>query len=230
MTFPADQEPFSRSRFVFDLDGTLVDTAPDILGLLAAVLRENGYPTPALSRDIIGPPLEDIVHGVCPDAPEEELHRLIGIYRGRYAACDYAQSTVFPGIIPLLERLRDLGGRLYVATNKPEAISRRLLAIKGLNLFDDIVSADSLPGTPLSKRDMLRLLMDRHGFAPAEGVMCGDSVLDLRGAREAGLFSVAALYGYGKPEALLLERPDRLADDPAWTTLRPLPLSPRFDS
>ena len=55
-------------------------------------------------------------------------------------------------------------------------------------------------------------------------------MLDLRGAREAGLFSVAALYGYGKPEALLLERPDRLADDPAWTTLRPLPLSPRFDS
>ena len=230
MTFSADQEPFSRSRFVFDLDGTLVDTAPDILNLLAAVLRENGHPAPPLSRGIIGPPLEDIVRGVCPDAPEEELRRLIGIYRARYAACDYAGSDVFPGIVPLLERLRSLGGRLYVATNKPESVSRRLLAIKKLGPFDDIVSADSVPETTLSKRDMLRLLMDRHGFAPAEGVMCGDSVLDLRGAREAGLLCVAALYGYGQPEALLRERPDFAAGDPAWAALRPLLPSARLDS
>lgn len=230
MTFSTVAEPFRRSRFVFDLDGTLVDTAPDILDLLGGVLRENGHPVPPLSRSLIGPPLEDIVRGVCPGAPEEELRRLIGLYRGRYAACEYAGSVVFPGMAPLLERLRGLGGRLYVATNKPEAISRRLLALKGLDAFDDIVSADSVPGATLSKRDMLRLLMDRHGFAPAEGVMCGDSVFDLRGAREAGLLSVAALYGYGNPAALLREGPDCLTDDAAWATLRPLPLTSRLDS
>lgn len=220
MTLPADPRLPSRSHFVFDLDGTLVDTAPDILALLSGVLHENGYPHPPLSRGLIGPPLEDMVRGICPGLGEEERRRLVLVYRRRYRECDYALSAVFPGLVPLLERLRAAGGRLYVATNKPEAVSRRLLGIKGLG-FDDIVSADSVPGKRLSKEDMLRLLMERHGFGPERGVMTGDSALDVEGARKAGLLGVAALYGYGRAEALLGAEPDFIVDDAGWRTLRP---------
>lgn len=226
MTFLAAPRLSSRSHFVFDLDGTLVDTAPDILDLLSGVLHENGYSHPLLSRGLIGPPLEDMVRGICPSLPKEERRRLILIYRERYRECDYGRSALFPGVADLLGRLRSGGVRLYVATNKPEAVSRRLLGIKGLS-FDDIVSADSEAGKRLSKEDMLRLLMARHGFGPKQGVMTGDSALDVQGARKAGLLGVAALYGYGPADALLGAGPDFIVDDAGWRTLRP---RQRYDS
>ena len=117
----------------FDLDGTLVDSAPDILRLLAGVLREEGLGTPEPDKRRIGPPLEDIILGLCPGLSPERLDRVVRVYRGRYRACPFDGSPAFAGIPPLFERLAARGCRLFVATNKPEDVTRRLLETRGLS-------------------------------------------------------------------------------------------------
>ena len=89
----------------FDLDGTLVDSAPDILRLLGGVLREEGLAVPELDKGRIGPLLEDIIRGICPDLAPADLERIVSIYRARYRACPFDKSPAFPGIPPLFERL-----------------------------------------------------------------------------------------------------------------------------
>ncbi|MFQ8737859.1 MAG: HAD family hydrolase, partial [Bilophila wadsworthia] len=136
----------------FDLDGTLVDSAPDILRLLGGVLREEGLAVPELDKGRIGPLLEDIIRGICPDLAPADLERIVRIYRARYRACPFDESPAFPGIPPLFERLSGRGCRLFVATNKPEDVTRRLLDVRGLLPFlAGFACSDSLPGRRLSR-------------------------------------------------------------------------------
>lgn len=101
-----------------------------------------------------------------------------GIYRARYRACPFDESPAFPGIPPLFERLSGRGCRLFVATNKPEDVTRRLLDVRGLLPFlAGFACSDSLPGRRLSKAGMLALLMERHGVEPGTAIMVGDSAL-----------------------------------------------------
>ena len=157
----------------FDLDGTLVDSAPDILRLLGGVPRAEGPALPQLANGRIG---------------------------------------------PLFERLSGRGCRLFVATNKPEDVTRRLLDVRGLLPFlAGFACSDSLPVRRLSKAGMLALLMERHGVEPGTAIMVGDSALDMRGGQEAGMATAAALYGYGRRGALLETGPDFVIEDAAWT-------------
>ena len=229
----------------FDLDGTLVDSAPDILRLLGGVLREEGLAVPELDKgppvrcgerqsrldridaarsetgrqaQASGPLLEDIIRGICPDLAPADLERIVRIYRARYRACPFDESPAFPGIPPLFERLSGRGCRLFVATNKPEDVTRRLLDVRGLLPFlAGFACSDSLPGRRLSKAGMLALLMERHGVELGTAIMVGDSALDMRGGQEAGMATAAALYGYGRRGALLETGPDFVIEDAAWT-------------
>ena len=189
----------------FDLDGTLVDSAPDILRLLGGVLREEGLAVPELDKGRIGPLLEDIIRGICPDLAPADLERIVRIYRARYRACPFDESPAFPGIPPLFERLSGRGCRLFVATNKPEDVTRRLLDVRGLLPFlAGFACSDSLPGRRLSKAGMLALLMERHGVEPETAIMVGDSALDMRGGGHGhgcGLVRVWAARGAARNRA-----------------------------
>ena len=112
---------FPFSTILFDLDGTLVDSAPDVLEAIAAVLRDAGDPVPRMELSIIGPPLEGIFREVCPDADEAKIARHVAAFRDLYFGGTFTQSTPYPGIFALLERLRAKDCRLFVATHKPEA-------------------------------------------------------------------------------------------------------------
>ena len=211
------------STVLFDLDGTLADSAPDILDAIASVLRAAGDPVPHMELSIIGPPLEGIFRKVCPDASDTKLARHVAAFCDLYFGGTFPKSRPYPGIVPLLERLRADGRRLFVATHKPEAAAFRMLELKGLlPFFDGVTCNDSLPGRQLSKKEIIRLLMDRHDLAPASMVMIGDTPLDIRGGNEQGIATIAALYGYGDNAKVLAERPRYVTDDPEWKTLRTL--------
>ena len=191
----------------FDLDGTLVDSAPDILRLLGGVLREEGLAVPELDKGRIGPLLEDIIRGICPDLAPADLERIVRIYRARYRACPFDESPAFPGIPPLFERLSGRGCRLFVATNKPEDVTRRLLDVRGLLPFlAGFACSDSLPGRRLSKAGMLALLMERHGVEPGTAIMVGDSALDMRGGQEAGMAGAGRCSKPGLISSLRMRR------------------------
>ena len=120
---------FPFSTILFDLDGTLVDSAPDVLEAIAAVLRDAGDPVPRMELSIIGPPLEGIFREVCPDADETKIARHVAAFRDLYFGGTFPQSTPYPGIFALLERLRAKGCRLFVATHKPEAAAQRISSV-----------------------------------------------------------------------------------------------------
>ena len=86
--------------------------------------------------------------------------------------------------------------------------------------MEGVGCTDSLPDRQLCKKDIIRLLMERHALDPASMVMVGDTALDIRGGNEQGIATIAALYGYGDKAKLLAERPRYLTDDPEWRTLR----------
>ena len=175
---------FPFSTILFDLDGTLVDSAPDVLEAIAAVLRDAGDPVPWMELSIIGPPLEGIFREVCPDADETKIARHVAAFRDLYFGGTFPQSTPYPGIFALLERLRAKGCRLFVATHKPEAAAQRMLTLKGFMPFlEGVGCTDSLPDRQLCKKDIIRLLMERHALDPASMVMVGDTALDIRGGK-----------------------------------------------
>ena len=208
----------------FDLDGTLTDSAADILCLLNAVLTEEVVQCSPVERKHIGPPLEDIIRTLCPNFSSEQVTRIVQIYRPRYRQCPFAQSPLYPGILPLFTQLKAQGARLYVATNKPVDVTTRLLGLRGLLPFlTDIVCSNSSPERRLSKAEMLVLLMERHEILPEQGIMAGDSILDMQGAQTVGMATLAVLYGYGAREALLAAQPDFIVDDPDWTSIRRTP-------
>lgn len=210
------------SAFIFDFDGTLIDTAPDIIGVLNAVLKDRGYPLLAMDRTLIGPPLEDIIAGALPPLSPQEQASVKTEYRARYREHHYGSSRIFSGIVPLLHRLREKNIPAFVATNKPEAVSRRFLALKNIDgFFKDVISRDSLPGKALSKAEMLEQLAYRYGLDLANCLMIGDSVFDMQGGRLAGLKTAAIMYGYGKHEDLLAEHPDFIVADEGWSDIRP---------
>ena len=205
------------SAVFFDLDGTLVDSAPDILHLIRQVLMDAGLDVPSMDFHLIGPPLEEIFEAVAPSVSPEFRAELVLAYRALYRVDDYARSRVFSGIPGLLRSLREQGVPAFVATNKPEKVTRRLLERKGLlPLFTDVASRDSVAGRSLSKREMLDMLMARHGLSASSALMVGDSRLDISGGREAGARTAAALYGYGRTEVLLEEKPDFVVEDEGW--------------
>lgn len=208
------------SAVFFDLDGTLVDSAPDILHLLRQVLMDAGLDVPPMDFHLIGPPLEEIFEIVAPSVSPEFRAELVLAYRALYRVDDYARSRVFSGIPGLLRSLREQGVPAFVATNKPEKVTRRLLDRKGLlPLFTDVASRDSVEGRSLSKREMLDMLMARHGLSASSALMVGDSRLDISGGREAGARTAAALYGYGRKDVLLGEKPDFVVEDEGWENM-----------
>jgi phosphoglycolate phosphatase len=194
---------------VFDLDGTLLDTAPDILEELERALAAVGVGgAPRFVRADIGPPIADMVERAGVALSELERQRVVATFRERYDVSSYPATRPFDGALQCVEALRRRGVVLAVATNKPATPTRRLLERWFPGAFADCVCVDSLPDRRLTKEQMLRELARRLRLEPAAAVMVGDAASDLRAGRALGWRTVAAIYGYGDPASLRAEAPD----------------------
>lgn len=185
-----------------DLDGTLVDTAPDLIGVLNAMLAEEGLPPRpvAAARHLVGHGARRLLeHGyeeaglsvsVAPDDPR--MDRFVALYRDRIAD----ESRPFPGVIQTLDDLAHRGARLVVCTNKRTDLSVALLSELGLaDRFAAIVGPDAVSARkPSGAHAREAVLMG--GGDPARAVMVGDSLTDLDAARDAGVPVVLVSFGY----------------------------------
>jgi phosphoglycolate phosphatase len=196
-----------RNALIFDLDGTLVDSAPDLHRALNAVLAEQGRVPVSLAdiRAMVGDGAAKLVERGFADtgAPCEAaaLPGLVERFLIHYAAGRHAMTTAFPGVVETLTELKARGCRLGVCTNKPYRPSLEILEVLGvIGFFGAVTGGDSLP---VRKPDPGHLLgtIELLGATADTAVMVGDSANDVAVARAAGVPAVVVSYGYTRVPA-----------------------------
>jgi phosphoglycolate phosphatase len=207
--------PTPSPTIVFDLDGTLVDTAPDLISALNFILDREGLPAVPLAsaRNMIGAGARKLIErGLELEgraASVEDITRLTADFIDYYAAHIAEASRPFDGLESALDDLTARGCRLAVCTNKLEWLSKRLLDALGLSpRFAAICGADTFG---VSKPDpaILRQTIARAGGNLAASIMVGDAGTDIGVARRAGVPVIGVTFGYTDvPMADL--KPDRL--------------------
>ena len=186
------------SCVLFDLDGTLIDSAPGITACLAETIREFGGASvrPESLRSFVGPPVVDTLRTLT-SLPERDLPAAIERYRARYLEHGLRQSSVFAGVPALLAMLREWGIPAAVATSKRESHARAILELHSLDPYFDVVSGAGDDEAGADKAAVIGSALDRLGAAGSSSLMIGDRSFDMRGAAATGIPSMFAEWGYG---------------------------------
>jgi 2-phosphoglycolate phosphatase len=197
--------------YLFDLDGTLVDSAVDICGAIQGVLastHQNEVPFDLL-KSYIGRHLTDLFEDLFPDYTIEQIDNFIEEYRRLYPARKHAATKAYPGVKAGLSRLP---GRKSTATTKGTPTTRLVLEMFDLlPYFDHIQGTDGFPAKP--NPDVIYKALDALGADTEDCLFVGDSVADMEAARRAGVRSCAVTYGYGNRADLARWNPDFWIDD-----------------
>ena len=183
---------------LFDLDGTLLDSAPDMLATVNAMLEERGHAPIVLSalRPVVSKGARAMVSVAFPDLPPAERDLLIPEFLRRYEALIGRHAVLFPGVAGMLDALEASGCVWGIVTNKPEYLARLIVPQLGWQQRCRVlVGGDTLAERkphPLPLRHAAAVL----GIAEGACVYVGDDERDIIAARAAGMPSVAALWGY----------------------------------
>ncbi len=197
-----------RKSAIFDLDGTLTDSKPGILGCLTSALDAHRIPWTGPLDWFIGPPAGQSLRRLMPDADESRRAALLHDYRSCYDTTGWAENSVYPGIHEVLQSLQASGWQLFVCTSKREDFALRILEKFALNSYFLALYADTVGSLHHSKTALLRRLLEEQSLDPAAACMVGDRNFDIEAARANGVTSIAVTYGYSTPEELAAARPD----------------------
>ncbi|MCW0213294.1 MAG: HAD hydrolase-like protein [Pseudonocardia sp.] len=191
------------TRTVFlDLDGTLVDSAPGILGTLEESFDELGltWPGEAIGTSLLGPPLYE---SLPPIVGEEASAQVLTVYRRRYFEHGLLKSTPYPGVEELLAGLAAAGARVALATSKAEPSARRIIENQGWTELFETITGDTVDAQRPTKAAVVGEAVRRLGGASPDAVMVGDRLHDVVGSRAHGIACLGAGWGYGEPGELI---------------------------
>jgi phosphoglycolate phosphatase len=197
--------------YLFDIDGTLLDSARDICGAVQQVLdlTPSRPVTFDFLKSYIGRHLMDLFTGLFPDYTSGQIDELIAQYRAFYLARGHTLTSVYPGVA---EGMAALGGRKGSATTKGTPTTRAVLQQFGLiQYFDHVQGTDGFPCKPAP--DVIFAALEALGASPGDCLFVGDSSADMEAGRRAGVKTCAVRYGYGKLEDLARFNPDYWIDD-----------------
>jgi phosphoglycolate phosphatase len=186
-------------HYIFDLDGTLIDSAPGVLCALQQTARACGVlPTVPIDRNLIGPPLMKVLKILSGWTDPVLLGRLADTFRCFYDNEAYAMSVPFPGVEEALRRLRAQGSALHIATNKRSVPTHKIVALLGWDgSFASIRCIDSQPQAAGGKEGVLSELIRGSAIDPQNALMVGDSIDDAAAATHCGIRFLAVTWGYG---------------------------------
>ncbi len=184
---------------IFDLDGTLTDSAAGIVSSFRHALSQIGASVPDgdLTSVLVGPPMH---HTLASMGLGEHTETAIAAYRADYSTRGWAMNSLFDGILALLTDLRAAGVRLAVATSKAEPTARRILAHFRLDGHFEVVAGASLDGSRSSKADVLAHALAQLQPLPQRVLMVGDRRHDVEGAAAHGIDTVVVGWGYGQAD------------------------------
>lgn len=201
---------------LFDLDGTLTDSSPGIFNCVKHALSLLGrdIPDETVLKKFLGPPLKYAFteFGGLDEATSEEAFRL---YRQRYNEAGVTENSLYDGVYDMLERLHGTGLTLAVATTKVEFMAEKIIEHFGIRPFFTAVCGAAPDGSDGKKSDVIRKALRLCGEDDLKSaVMVGDRFYDIEGAREVGIASIGALFGYGEREELEKAGADYIASEP----------------
>lgn len=190
---------FPYSLVVFDLDGTLVDSASDIAEAVNRTLVDWSLPRQqeAVIRGWIGDGARALVASAFAHAGEAiDVDEVMPGFMVHYAECLLLYPTVYPGVVETLQALRERNIAVAICTNKPQRFVRPLLdALRLGEYFECIVGGDTLPERKPSAVPLLHVV-DHFGLQPSQCLMVGDSATDLQTAVAANMPMALVTYGY----------------------------------
>lgn len=210
---------FHPRMALIDLDGTLVDSVPDLTHSVDAMMAELGRPPhgEAAVRNWVGNGVERLVKraltGTLDGEPAAaDFDRAYPVFLERYTAHNGERSRLYPGVAEGLRLLAARGVRLGCVTNKAARFTEPLLAALGVaDHFGIIISGDSLPEKKPSPLP-LQHAAQHFGVAPPDALMVGDSISDVKAARAAGFAVVCVSYGYNHGLDIRDAEPDAVID------------------
>lgn len=194
---------------IFDLDGTLTDSAVGIVACFRNALTLVGAPFPDgdLAARIVGPPMDETFRALGLDGRADEAFTA---FRAEYGTRGWAMNSLFDGIAPLLADLQAAGVRLAVATSKLEPTAVRILDHFGLVQHFEVIAGACPDGSRKSKTEVLAHALAQLQPLPERVLMVGDRSHDVDGATAHGIDTVVVGWGYGQADFADREPPDRV--------------------
>lgn len=203
----------SLPALIFDLDGTLTDSKPGIVGCLREVLEARNMSGYGSLDRFIGPPVEQWSAELLPRASAEDRAALARDYRACYDRVGWSNNSVYPGVVEMLARLHRDGFPLCVCTSKHEHFAVRILEKFSIAHYFIAIFGDRIDYESHSKSDLLARLLAQQAIDRASAWMVGDRSFDIEAARENGIRCLGVAWGYGTPEELA--QADAVAATPA---------------
>lgn len=195
---------------LFDLDGTVTDSAEGIINCVCYALEKYGRKVEDKEelKCFVGPPLQQQFQEYAKVSAEEGA-KLVSFYRERYTTKGIFENRVYAGVIETVRALREKGVHTCIATSKPEIFANQIAEHFGFAGEFDFIGGSLLDGGRVKKADVIRYVLDTCGVKDKSCVwMVGDREHDILGAKEAGVVSVGVLYGYGSREELTMAGAD----------------------
>ena len=201
---------------LFDLDGTLTDSAEGITKCVQHALVGLGLEAPELTdlNCFVGPPLHEMFMNYA-DLDEETADRAVELYRERYVAEGMFENHLYPKITKLLELLEKHGITMGVASSKPEVYVEQILEHFGIRKYFKVVVGSELNGDRVKKKEVLEEAVRRLHMEKKKDqiVLVGDTEYDVKGASETGILCIGVSYGYGDREKLEAAKPIYIAEN-----------------
>jgi phosphoglycolate phosphatase len=200
---------------LLDLDGTITDPLLGIGRAFTHAVTRMGInpPNEAVLKSLIGPPLRDSMRDVFGLSPDEAEHA-VSVYREYYGDKGIFECTVYPGVVELMEKLREKGVTLAIATCKATVYAEQIAEHFGFARYLTFIAGCELDGRRGQKEEVIEYALDNLG-ARERVLMVGDRLHDIKGAKVCGIDSAAVAWGYGNPAEwdgarLVAETPEAL--------------------
>lgn len=199
---------------IFDLDGTLIDSASDVVDSVHFALREMGAPLVRYEeiKKAIGPGRDTFFKTIFPDGGKKASNRFITIFRDYYWEHCLDQTVLYPGIAQVLSSIKNQ--KLAVASNKPRMFIEKILV--GLGIWDRFHYVVGPEDVKAAKPDpeMIEKILKLCDGLPEETLLIGDTDKDMMAGQAAGVRVCGVRYGYGDPDDLESQQPDIMVDRP----------------
>lgn len=194
-------------NYIFDLDGTLINSCEEVMQCFEKAFELSEYPIDKnrLTDNLIGPPLREIVQNIAPELKDEVIfERIIKNFRNVYDNDTEDKSKLYDGILDKLAELKNNGNRIFLATLKPTKPTKRILRDFGLNIFEDVYTIDKFEKF-MTKTEMITDILKKYDLDKTETVMIGDAASDVIAAKKAGIAGIGAMWGYGSDKTDLIK-------------------------